>query len=97
MDKLRAGTLAEWVKETTSTRGLHQPSSAADNSMDVDVGESGSDSDEEDIEVEEGSRRVIGQTVTLGCMEMIDGELVIEMVQLEEVDDVFMELKSQDS
>lgn len=59
----------------------------SDMDVDVDVDE------EEDNENDGDESELLSQCVTLGCMEMVDGRLVIETVDLEEVDTIFSGLQ----
>lgn len=61
------------------------------NGMDLD-GE-GDDESEREVENDSGESELLSQLVTLGCMEMVDGRLLIETVDLEEVDAILVGLQ----
>ncbi|KAF7973929.1 hypothetical protein HWV62_13992 [Athelia sp. TMB] len=95
LEKLRGGTLNKWIKESLLFRNLLSKTASSKegegDKMDIDEEDEESEGEREDDDEPVGER--LGQAVTLGCMEMIDGRLVIETMDLEEVDDIFADLE----
>jgi hypothetical protein len=57
-------------------------------------GDSSSGYEEEDDEIEaEDSQFPITKSVTMGLMQMVDGELVIETTDFVDIDELFVELE----
>lgn len=98
VEKLRAGILAKWIKECILFRNMRSKAAgskeAGVNDMDGDD-EDDEDDDELEREIDGGdeSELLLSQLVTLGCMEMIDGHLVIETADLGEVDAILAGLQ----
>jgi hypothetical protein len=104
INKLRRGTLAKWIADTTSTRGLNITAAVGSSSQDADLetsgeeGDSSSGDENEDIEDEtEGSRAPITKSVTMGLMQMVDGELLVQTTDFADIDDLFGELDGDNS
>jgi ethanolamine utilization protein EutQ (cupin superfamily) len=105
MNKLRNGKLAKWIIDTTTTRGLNTvtalpPLGVADEQdiASVEEYEVGEDEDEDegsDDAVEQADyQSKISDSVTMGFMQMVNGELIIHTADFDEVDDLFTELEA---
>jgi hypothetical protein len=91
--------------ETTSTQGLNTTAAASSASQDADAetsdddeGDSSSGDEDDDDETEIVDSRVpITKSVTMGLMQMVDGELLIETTDFADIDELFAELDDDDS
>jgi len=102
INKLCKGTLAKWIIETTNTRGLNTTVAAPSASQDADAktsneGDSSSEDKEGDETEMEDSQVPITKSVTIGLMQMADGELLIETTDFADIDELFAELEDDDS
>jgi hypothetical protein len=94
--------LAKWIIETTNTQGLNTTVAAPSASQDADAetsdeGDSSSEDEEGDETEIEDSQVPIIKSMTMGLMQMADGELLIETTDFADIDELFAELEDDDS
>ena len=84
-------------------RGLNITAVIESSSQDADVetsdeeGDSSSGDEDKGNEEAGGSQVPIAKSVTMGLMQMVDGELLIQTTDFADVDDLFGELDGNDS
>jgi hypothetical protein len=101
MNKLQNGKLAKWIIDTTTTQGLNTvtalpPLGVADEQdiTSVEEYEVGEDEGSDDGVEQADYQSKISDSVTMGFMQMVNGELIIHTADFDEVDDLFTELEA---
>ena len=95
LETLWNGRLAKWISDTVNTRGLNSvrsSASAGPNIMDIDTRD---ECDDDDVDEDEEALS-ISQGVTVGTRHMLNGELVTDTIDLDEVDDIMEDIERED-